>query len=172
VNKLLGRAGFLRTSRPRDDAKLLHHAEVVSHRPVLHDFPISDTHEINEFHRHLLAGWGDAHKLTLMSTMKGLTRRNLVTFGHYVLYGEIRIREGLTKHGCELLDTLTVRRHSRRALWFTNSGEQISSKASILPGLCTSSTKRRTRALFASAYIIWSSLYSLPGALMSQHTML
>src|SRR5918995_655687 len=113
-NKLLGRAGFFHVSRQRDDAKLLHHAQVVCHRPVLHDPPISDTHDIDELHRHLLAGWGDAHELALMSTVKGLTRRDLLPFGHHVLYGEIRIREGLTKHGRELLDALTVRRHSRR----------------------------------------------------------
>src|SRR5215217_566680 len=63
VNKLLGQAGFLHVSRLRDDAKLLHHAEVVPHRPVLHDPPISDTHDIDEPHRHLLAGWKDAHEL-------------------------------------------------------------------------------------------------------------
>src|ERR687898_243443 len=35
-------------------------------------------------------------------------------FGHHVLQDEIRIREGLTKHGRGLLDTLTARRDSRR----------------------------------------------------------
>src|SRR5215211_2027523 len=100
VNKLLGRAGFLPTSRPRDDAKLLHHAEVIPHRPVLHDPPISDTHDIDEPHRHLSAGWKDAHELALMGAVKGLACRNLVPFGHHGLYGEIRIREGLTTHDC------------------------------------------------------------------------
>src|SRR5918994_6953495 len=113
-NKLLSRAGFFHVSRQRDDAKLLHHAEVVSHSPVLHDPPISDTHDIDEPHRHLLAGWGDAHELALMATVKGLARRDLLPFGHHVLNGEIRIREGFSKHGRQLLDALTVGRHSRR----------------------------------------------------------
>src|ERR687886_657041 len=50
------------------------------------------------------------------------------------------------------------------ALWFTNSGEQSSSMASMLPPLCTSSTKRRTRALLCSADMLLSSLYSCLGA--------
>ncbi|MDQ5826774.1 MAG: hypothetical protein M3441_21545 [Chloroflexota bacterium] len=48
-----------------------------------------------------------------MATVKGLTRRYLVSFGDHVLYGEIGIRERLAKHGRHLLNTLTVRKHSR-----------------------------------------------------------
>src|SRR5687768_6704757 len=59
------------------------------------------------------------------------------------------------------------------ALWFTNSGEQISSKASMLPLLCTSSTKRRTRALFCSADMLFVLLVrSFPRAPAPQHMML
>jgi hypothetical protein len=58
MKNLLGPAGFLHISRPRDEVKLLHHAEVVPHRPVLHDSPIGDTHDIDEPHRHPSAGRG------------------------------------------------------------------------------------------------------------------
>jgi hypothetical protein len=89
----------------------------------------------------------------LVGTAEGLTRRDLVPFGDHLLDGEIGIWEGLAKHGRELLDTLTVRRHSRWRAVFRNSGEQSSSRASMLPRLCTSSTKRRTIALFSSVDI-------------------
>ena len=38
MKKLLGRAGFLRSFLPREDAELLNHAKVVSRRPVLYNF--------------------------------------------------------------------------------------------------------------------------------------
>ena len=113
MNKLLGGAGFLCISGLRDDAKLLHHAEAVSHRPVLHDLPIGDAHDIDVRNRYLSASRGNAHKFALMGTVEGLTRRYLVSLGDHNLYGGIGIREGLAKHGRHLLDALTVRRHSR-----------------------------------------------------------
>jgi hypothetical protein len=58
VDKLLGRAGFLCISWLYNDAKLLHHSEVVSHRLVFHYLPISNAHDIDEPNRHLLAGRG------------------------------------------------------------------------------------------------------------------
>ncbi len=96
---LLGGAGFLCISRPRDDAELLHHSEVVSHRPVFHDLPIDDAHDIDEVYGYRSAGRRDAHELTLVGTVKRLACGDLVPFGDHVLYGEVGVGEGLAEHG-------------------------------------------------------------------------
>jgi hypothetical protein len=92
---------------------LLHHSKVVPYGPVFYDSPISDAHDIDEPNRHPLAGRGVAHKLALMGTIESLSRGDLVPFGDHLLYREIGVGKGLAEHSRDLLDALTVRRHSR-----------------------------------------------------------
>jgi hypothetical protein len=136
VNRLLGWTGFLYFSRYRDDAKLPHHAEVVCYRPVLHHLSIGDAHDVNEPNRYLLAGWGDAQKFAPMGTVEGLTRCDFVPFGDHVLDGEIGIWEGFAKHGRDLLDTLTIRRHSQwGAVVYEPGGAKLIYDVDVAPAL-------------------------------------
>ena len=48
VNKPLGQVRFLRLSRPRDDAELLHHAKIGPYGPVFHNLSIGDAHDVEE----------------------------------------------------------------------------------------------------------------------------
>jgi hypothetical protein len=58
VNKPLGRAGFLCISQLRDDAKLLHHAQVVVNYPPFGDLPVLKAEDVYARDGELLASGG------------------------------------------------------------------------------------------------------------------
>ncbi len=71
-----------------------------------------------------------------MSTAEGLTRRYLVSFGDHVLYGEIGIWKRLAKHGRDLLNTLSVRRHTRwGAVVYELGGAKLIYGVDVAPAL-------------------------------------
>jgi hypothetical protein len=164
VNRILGWTGFLYFSRFRDDAKLPHHAEVVCYRPVVLHLSIGDAHDVNEPNRYLLAGWGDAQEFAPMGTVEGLTRCDFVPFGDHVLAGEIGIWEGLAKHGRDLLDTLTIRRHSRwGAVVYEPGGVKLIYDVDVAPALHFVD-EATDEGLLSSADMLLSSLHSSVGS--------
>src|SRR2546423_15542588 len=73
-----------------------------------------DAVDVDRRDRHLLAGWGDAHKRTLLCSTRGQTGHNLVPFSDDVLNREVQIRESRQIHGEGLFDSLETTRRTRR----------------------------------------------------------
>jgi hypothetical protein len=121
------------------------------HGPVFYNSPIRDAYYTDEAHVHTQATRGDTHELTLVGAVKRLARGDLVCFGDHVLYSKVGVGEGPPEHGRDAFDPLTVRAQTRRGTVVDELGREISSIRSVLPRLWTSSTKRRTRALFSPA---------------------
>jgi hypothetical protein len=71
-----------------------------------------EPHDVDQLHVDALAGPGDAHQLTLVSSRRPHTRDDLVTAGQNVLGVYPQIGKRRTIHSKELQDTLLGRRET------------------------------------------------------------
>ena len=81
-----------------DHAELLHHAQHVYLHPMLNALVIHYAVDINSRNLHMLIGWGNAHKGTLLRSAYGNASHYLVLVSDHVLNREVQIGESRQEH--------------------------------------------------------------------------
>jgi hypothetical protein len=93
---------------------LLYQAQGVHVEPMLDALAARDADDIDRRARHVLAGWGDAHKRPLMRATRSQAGHNLVPFCDHVFNRELQIRESRQVHADGLFGSLAVSWQTRR----------------------------------------------------------
>src|SRR2546428_2684359 len=93
-----------------DQAELLHHTQLVSETPVLHDLAVGNPPDVNLRPARVLAGCGNALELTLLCAPPGETVHELVPYHDLVLDRVAEVGEGGPELGQTLLEAFPVRR--------------------------------------------------------------
>src|SRR5215211_7693207 len=93
--------------RSRNNAQLLHHAQLVHVVPTFHHFALlGEPEDAYPRNHHLIASGSDASELALVGAASLPTGNDLVPFGYLILDNTMKIGEGLTELAHELFDVL------------------------------------------------------------------
>src|SRR5215211_2625144 len=93
--------------RSRNNAQLLHHAQLVHVVPTFHHFALlGEPEDAYPRNHHLIASGSDASELALVGAASLPTGNDLVPFGYLILDNAMKIGEGLTELAHESLDVL------------------------------------------------------------------
>src|SRR5215203_3084003 len=93
--------------RSRNNAQLLHHAQLVHVVPTFHHFALlGEPEDAYPRNHHLIASGSDASELALVGAASLPTGNDLVPFGYLILDNAMKIGEGLTELAHELFDVL------------------------------------------------------------------
>src|SRR6266487_6349649 len=94
------------------NAQLLERTVTVSETPMLHHLAINDTEDVDCHHRDRLVCGRDGPERTLVGAMDADTGYYLVPVSKKVLYGDLRVREGVEVQAEKLVRHLgKARRH-------------------------------------------------------------
>src|SRR5262249_13091266 len=88
------------------NAQLLQQAQGVHLEPMLDALATRDADDVDDRARRLLAGWGDAHKSTLLCATRGEAGHDLVPLSDHVLNRDVQVRESRQIHADELSGSL------------------------------------------------------------------
>src|SRR5215213_7977003 len=93
--------------RSRNNAQLLHHAQLVHVVPTFHHFALlGEQEDAYPRNHHLIASGSDASELALVGAASPPTGNDLVPFGYLILDDAMKIGEGLTELAHESFDVL------------------------------------------------------------------
>src|SRR5260370_33628671 len=96
-----------------DTAELLHHAQIVSVDPVICHLPIDQAQNVNLRHREMLAGWGNAQKVSPVGAAQRATHNHLIPIGDYLLNRRMLIAKGALEHSDHSFETFSARPRPR-----------------------------------------------------------
>jgi len=91
-----------------DNSKLYQHTQGVCFVPVLDDLPACDAQDINALERHLLPGWGDLHKRSLLCSNVGEADCDLVPYREHILNRAVQVRESRQERVGEVFYLLQI----------------------------------------------------------------
>jgi hypothetical protein len=86
--------GCLATLWLLHDSKLLHHAQLITVAPVLHNLALSNARDVYRRELYTVASRSDAHELPLVGAAPPHTSYYLVSLGDYVFYIYMEVGEG------------------------------------------------------------------------------
>ena len=89
-----------------DKTKLLEHTKPVIKAPVFHNLAARDASDLDGRDRHLLPGWGDTPKHSLLRAMRCKAGDDLIPFRDHVLDGDMQDGETSQHHGYRLPGSL------------------------------------------------------------------
>src|SRR5713226_803409 len=81
-----------------NDAKLLHQAQIIPHRPMLYPLAVSEAHEMRRDLPNRATGRSDPHKGALMGPAHGHTTHDCIPLGHQLLDREVQVGKGGPQH--------------------------------------------------------------------------
>jgi hypothetical protein len=136
----------------RDHPKLLHQAQSVEVGPVFHYFALGEPLDGDACHLHPVAcGWTKVFGLALVGAASTEAGDHLIPFGYLVLYGVLKVGEGLLEVGGELLGALhTVYVPEGRLMADLVGGVDLLGGVEVAPWLNISWDSQCTTVLFSS----------------------
>src|SRR6266851_2375306 len=89
---------YMLVCRNRNDAKLLHHTQIIPHRSMLYPLAVPEAHEMHLGLPQRATGRSLPHKGALMGPAHRHTAHNRVPLGHQFLDREVQVGKGGAQH--------------------------------------------------------------------------